>query len=521
VGGYNYCYGNNQWGDDGHNNGHETSVAGIIGARTNNSIGMAGIAGGWGNGNNVGPALYSLRITDGGGPGVLDVLINAIYGACHTFDCDILNMSLGIGTYSDALLEVIKMAQSEKRILVAAAGNEGYLLSNPINPHNVYPAQFEDATMIVVGSYGQNGNRCRTEFGNCCSDGSCYSSNYGYPLDFIAPGISIPSISPNSGYNLNFWGTSAACPQATGVIALALSRIPDLWSEDINWIFKKAAVDAGPVGFDDDFGWGRLNAGNLFSILLPANVDHGKINHFSEQMGGYHEIELYYEAQMKFYGVDGLSHSTMYQAECWKAIYYVAYPADFEMCMGVWGNRYAIPGVDESTPWSAANPNYTTGFCEVVPGSDTKEGCSLAGYFFHVNIGNEWRWFPCDPADCPTYLNYSVWGIIKDGTPNRPGGEKLDSQQRNMLTANCYPNPSNAGFNILYDLNNDSYIEITIFDIMGRTIKTLFKGQRTEGQYSINWDGKDNSGINISTGIYFYHISSAFGSKIGRIVLVK
>ncbi len=67
-----------------------------------------------------------------------------------------------------------------------------------------------------------------------------------------------------------------------------------------------------------------------------------------------------------------------------------------------------------------------------------------------------------------------------------------------------YPNPFNPTTSIRYDLPEASYVSLVIFDILGREIRTLLDNREEAGFKSVVWDGKDNFGNGISTGIYIY-----------------
>jgi len=67
-----------------------------------------------------------------------------------------------------------------------------------------------------------------------------------------------------------------------------------------------------------------------------------------------------------------------------------------------------------------------------------------------------------------------------------------------------YPNPFNPSTEICYNLPHSVDVDLAIFDILGRHIKTLVKGYQPEGQQSATWDGKDENEIKVSSGIYLY-----------------
>jgi hypothetical protein len=78
-----------------------------------------------------------------------------------------------------------------------------------------------------------------------------------------------------------------------------------------------------------------------------------------------------------------------------------------------------------------------------------------------------------------------------------------------------YPNPFNPATTIKYSVKQPSQVELTIYNSLGQLIKTLVDGFKTNGEYSVKWDGKDNSGKEVPSGKYFYRI------KIGEFVTAK
>jgi len=86
---------------------------------------------------------------------------------------------------------------------------------------------------------------------------------------------------------------------------------------------------------------------------------------------------------------------------------------------------------------------------------------------------------------------------------------------------NCYPNPSNSSFQIVYELTADLEITISIFDILGREVKLLYSGIQAKGVYSINWDVDDSRGKELPSGLYFYKIGGNHFSTTGKVVILK
>ena len=70
-----------------------------------------------------------------------------------------------------------------------------------------------------------------------------------------------------------------------------------------------------------------------------------------------------------------------------------------------------------------------------------------------------------------------------------------------------YPNPFNSATAINYQLSEIAHVELTIFNTLGHTIKTLVSETRLDGNHWVTWDGKDDLGISVSSGIYFYQLT--------------
>ena len=84
-----------------------------------------------------------------------------------------------------------------------------------------------------------------------------------------------------------------------------------------------------------------------------------------------------------------------------------------------------------------------------------------------------------------------------------------------------YPNPFNPITQIRYDLPEDVMVNITIYDIMGRTIRTLVKSKQTAGYRSIQWNATNNKGKSVSAGMYFYTIHAGDFRQTKKMVLLK
>ena len=84
-----------------------------------------------------------------------------------------------------------------------------------------------------------------------------------------------------------------------------------------------------------------------------------------------------------------------------------------------------------------------------------------------------------------------------------------------------YPNPFNPITTLRYDLPEDGYVYITIYDIMGREIRTLVNTTQDAGFKSVIWDATNDYGNPVSAGVYLYQIQAGEFVQTRKMVLLK
>jgi len=99
---------------------------------------------------------------------------------------------------------------------------------------------------------------------------------------------------------------------------------------------------------------------------------------------------------------------------------------------------------------------------------------------------------------------------------------KLNKPDRYDLSQN-YPNPFNTNTQIKYALANDQeqQTKLIIFDLLGKQTKMLVNKKQPAGFYQVNWDGKDDAGALVASGIYFYKLSSGSFVNIRKLTVLK
>lgn len=218
--------------------GHGTHVAGIIGAKGNNGIGVAGIA--W----NVN--LLAVKVLGDNGQGSTAAVMKGIQYAAD-MGAKVINLSLGSPdtTVDPALQSAIAYANQKGSLVIAAAGNNRGGVGSPAN----------DPGALAVSSTS------KFLFWEYLS----WFSNRGDKIEVSAPGGGIWStvpMNPNktgaTGY-AKLSGTSMACPMVAGEAALLFAKYPNWTNEMVKARILSAVDDKGASGRDPKYGYGRIN----------------------------------------------------------------------------------------------------------------------------------------------------------------------------------------------------------------------------------------------------------------------
>ena len=104
------------------------------------------------------------------------------------------------------------------------------------------------------------------------------------------------------------------------------------------------------------------------------------------------------------------------------------------------------------------------------------------------------------------------------------GWVSIDSRRAPTVTESVlivYPNPFNSTVAIKLEMRKSDFIETAVFDVLGRKICALESGWREVGPSIIQWDGKDNKGRNVSSGVYFFRVRSGSVVASARMMLVR
>ncbi|MBD3233048.1 MAG: S8 family serine peptidase [candidate division Zixibacteria bacterium] len=498
---------------------HGTNCAGIAAAITNDDYGMAGIAGGWWDEEdtcNVGAKLYSMKVSVGSAGAALLARVIRESADPDKFGCNILSNSWGFKQYNETLREGVLFAYYVGASFVASKSHA----ANQPNEHpwRFYPGDYDYSWVTSVGAYGKDGKICRDN--SYCTD---VWSNYGYGIDILAPGYDILTTDNERNPNLDefyrFLGTSAAVPHAAGSIALIRSIETNLRNEDTDWILKFSSwderADSNEWTWQAEYGHGDLRINTAVERLdsLYELYSHTATGGYYVGSPGTQEDYTFIRSSYIFPS-DTLLNGD-YRAIVYDVRVDVTYSESFHGPPYVWGVGYGSVG------WSAANPNYQVSYCRAILSSATSTGCQLQTYVFKVydkDSGNFLGWYPCKPEDVS--LKYKVWG-----EPSIPRFSPLNEDDNGppyefQLIGN-HPNPFNSTTGIKFQISEKAIVSLSIFNLLGQKVITLVNREIPGGAHSIIWDGKNDAGVKVASGIYFSKLSVYGRDSIDRLTLIK
>jgi thermitase len=232
VAGWNF-YDNNSNTSDVY--GHGTATAGTATACSNNGNGVASIA--WNC------MLMPIRITDTSGYALYSTAASALtWAADH--GARVANLSFQMSD-SAAVSSAAQYFQGKGGVVTISAGNYSTISTSADNPY-------------VLTVSATDGN-----------DALASWSNTGSNIDLAAPGVGIYTTCNGGGYG-SWSGTSFSAPIVAGVAALVLSANPSLSGAQARDILMKSADDLGTLGWDPQYGAGRVNAANAVAMALSS-----------------------------------------------------------------------------------------------------------------------------------------------------------------------------------------------------------------------------------------------------------
>jgi subtilisin family serine protease len=235
VAGWNFYDNNSNTADV---NGHGTAVAGAAAASTNNSVGVAGMAGQ--------AFIMPVRIADANAYAYWSTVAQGLTWASD-MGARVANISYSGVAASATVQSAAQYMRSRGGLVVVAAGNNG--IDEGITP---------TTSMVVVSA--TDANDLKTSW-----------SSYGSFVSIAAPGQDIWTTARGGSYQA-WWGTSLASPVVAGVVGLMMSTRPGMSNMQLEGLLYSSSIDLGTAGRDSYYGWGRVNAAAAVQAALTTAI---------------------------------------------------------------------------------------------------------------------------------------------------------------------------------------------------------------------------------------------------------
>ncbi len=235
VAGYNAVNNNSDLTDV---TGHGTLVSGVVGADSNNGVGVASVA--WNC------MIMPIRVSDSTGTATYSAIATGLQWAAD-HGAKVANLSFDLLSGNSTMDTALKYFRSKGGLVTVSAGNYGTNTNQAADPYMV--------TVSAVSS----------------TDLLTNYSSWGSNVDVSAPGT-VYSTTSSGGYS-SVSGTSFAAPMVAGEAALIWSANPTLTNDQVEQIIEQSADDLGSAGWDMYYGYGRINVARALQLAesTPAS----------------------------------------------------------------------------------------------------------------------------------------------------------------------------------------------------------------------------------------------------------
>ena len=111
--------------------------------------------------------------------------------------------------------------------------------------------------------------------------------------------------------------------------------------------------------------------------------------------------------------------------------------------------------------------------------------------------------------------------LLEPSAPNTAVTEDTSGLPSGFELGENYPNPFNPETVIPYSLPARTHVELTIYDVRGAKVRTLVDQALPGGRHATRWDGRDDVGQQVASGIYLYRLAITGAERTGRMALIR
>ncbi|MDH4068922.1 MAG: S8 family serine peptidase [Ignavibacteria bacterium] len=378
--------------------------------------------------------------------------------------------------------DAIDNAEAAGAAVVFAAGNEGpgaQSLRAPADRNSTPTTTFSvgalNAGSATIASFSSRGP-------TACAG----TTEEKIKPEVCARGVSVRSARPASwgGGYWNLDGTSMACPHVAGGLALLRDAYPDATVDELKYALMNTAVDLGTAGEDNTYGHGRIDLWAAYNELAGSGsgttMACGDISQYGARCNSTGTVQSIVKVQAGDFGDDVLT---------WL----------------VDGEPVEVTVISD--------------------GSRSIARMSVP----HAGVGSHTVEL-IDPAGC--YPEETVVCAV-DAAPD-PEWDALWNEYQAMAQANeeralpteakimgNYPNPFNPSTTITYSVATEGLVSLRIYNTLGEEVATLVNEFQAPGVKSAVWNGRNNAGSTVASGLYFYRLTAGNDVRMEKMMFMK
>ena len=160
----------------------------------------------------------------------------------------------------------------------------------------------------------------------------------------------------------------------------------------------------------------------------------------------------------------------------------------------------------------------------IVDGLNIRE--TNIGLYFYDKLSGSWKNIPNAHIDIKANRAYAYDISSNSGyfallAPASPLDVQVQKKPESFALGKNYPNPFNTGTVIDYAVPNETQVAIEVYNIVGQKVRTLVNDKVSAGYHSVIWDGKDDTGNAVPSGIYFYTMTANKFKQVERMLFMK
>ena len=160
-------------------------------------------------------------------------------------------------------------------------------------------------------------------------------------------------------------------------------------------------------------------------------------------------------------------------------------------------------------------------YVEALAGQDGIEGNFSADPEFCNQTSHNYRLLETSPCAQPNSGSCGLIGALWHGCSPTTGVEETDPSPAANRLHNCFPNPFNPSTTIRFDIAHPAQASLRIYDVAGRLVRVLVDEHLAAGRYEEAWDGRNDGGHKVSSGVYFYRLNTAEYEQTRKMILLR